>query len=178
MLSHLVRSLTDDIMCAANSSVPSWLYVIAFRFVVHPVSYYHPWTVLTHQKYCSLVAQPRITLSGPLRQNLVFTVEGTSMPSTARNPISIEGFPSWLCKAIPEKLVHLYNEFYRCISSQHLCFHLWFQVCEKYTDMCHTIQKLLGTNLLFTMGMMLTFYLRPGMIWHLPARVVEVQFWT
>ena len=43
--------IIDDITCAANSSVPSWLYVIAFRFVVHPAPYQcRPRTVLTRQK--------------------------------------------------------------------------------------------------------------------------------
>ena len=79
MLSHLVRSLSDDITCATNSSVPSWLCVIAFRFVVHPVPYCRPRAVLMRQKYCSLVAQPGTTLDEPLRQNLIFTVEATSI---------------------------------------------------------------------------------------------------
>ena len=156
--------IIDDITCAANSSVPSWLYVIAFRFVVHPAPYCHPQTVLTRQKYCSLVAQPGTTLDEPSRQNLVFTVEGTSTPSTARNPTSIEGFLSRLCRAISEELVRLYDESYRCVSSWCLIYsHLQFQVREKYTDMCHTIQKLMGTNPLFAIGTMLAFYLRPGM---------------
>ena len=147
MLSHLVRLLSDDITCATNSSV--WLCVIAFRFVVHPAPYRHPRAVLMRQKYCSLVAQPGTTLDEPLRQNLIFTVEGTSTPSTARNPTSIEVFP--------RNSVHLYDKSYRCTSSRCLYSHLRFQVREKYTDTCHTIQKSLGTNPLFAMGTMLAF---------------------